>query len=319
LEVYKKVSKFYTISPTGYATPLLFETFEKTFQEKGHSFTKDFNEANIILFDFHSGLFDYNWDIINEVVRRRLPVVCFDQFDYYSHGGDWNINVENWANLPSEIHWARAAKLFLEEDILVKWFVRKMFPLMANDSLYSPYEVIQYPDHIFKETTSEELSSRPIDICFIGNKAAPRNSICSELAKYFKCDFVLGEQRLEHNDWLNRHRRSKLFLECGGGGVGYGGGWGSERLFQLMFISPCLLVKTEQIRETPFIDMEDCIEVANGLGEIRLTEMAKIQYAINFPSALYSIYKKGMEKMKTNYSAEYRANLILETIKKHLC
>jgi hypothetical protein len=309
------MSKFYTISPTGYSTPLLFETFDRTFRANGYSFTRDINEANIVLFDFHSGLFDYDWGIIGEVVKRRLPVVCFDQFDYWTHNGQANEPVDSWINLPSEKHWARAAKLFLQEDLLVKWFVRKMFPLMAGDSLYSPYEVIQYPDHVFKEPTSEELSSGLFDICFIGNKATPRDNVCAELAKHFKCDFILGERRLEHNDWLNRHRQSKLFLECGGGGIGLGGGWGSERLFQLMFIAPCLLVKTEQIRETPFIDMEDCIEIANGVGELQPGDIDKIKYALNYPSVLYSIYKKGMEKMRTNYSAEYRANMILSVLK----
>lgn len=309
------MKKIFIIEPVGYSSPLLFETMVETFAENDVHFTKDINEADLVFFDCHSGLFDYDWKVIGEVVEGKLPVIFFDQFDYFTHERQWNENVENWHKLPSEKHWARAAKIFLSRDQIYVWFARKMCPPMKSSNITYPYEVIQYPDHIFEPTSKEELNERPIDICFIGNKATPRNNACAELSKHFKCDFVLGQERINHEDWLNRHRRSKLFLECGGGGES-GGGFGSERLFQLCFISPCLHIKTEQIRETPFIDMEDVIEVGNGLGEITMEDIEKIKSVLKDENKLYEIYLCGIKKMQNNYSASYRANYILQTLKK---
>ncbi len=313
------MKKIFIIEPVGHSTPLLFSTMVKTFEENDVHFTEDINEADLVFFDFHSGLFDYDWNEIDNAGARKLPVVMFDQFDYWTHEGKKNENVMMWMGDDLSRHWMRAWVMFYNVSRKMIYFMRKMSSDTPIGKSYYPYEVIQYPDHIFEPTTKEELNSRPIDICFIGNKATPRNNACAELARYFKCDFVLGQERLEHDEWLNRHRRSKLFLECGGGGES-GGGFGSERLFQLCFISPCLHIKTEQIRETPFIDMVDVIEVGNGLGEIPLTEMRKIKEVLEDENKLYEIYLCGIKKMQNNYSASYRANYILSVLKKeNLC
>jgi len=309
------MSKIFAISPVGLSTPMLFETFEKTFQEQGHSFVDSIEYADIIFFDFHSGLFGYDWNLINRVLELRLPVITFDAFDHFT-GEGYESTFAQRLERDIDVQWNLAYRFFYVNDLVKVCFMRKMSKTVKFPSNSYPLELIQYTDHDFLLTDKVELFSRPIDICFIGNKATPRNNICEGLSKHFKCDFVLGEERLEHNEWLNRHRRSNLFIECGGGGES-GGGFRSERTYQLITISPRLACYDEQLVENDFVDMEDTIIVGDALGRLKDGDVEKIKSVINDKDKLYDMYLKGVDRIHKYFNAEYRANYVLDVLKKN--
>ncbi len=309
------MSRILLISPVGYRTPMLFDTFVETFVVNGHTFVVDRpDHADIVFFDGHSGLFGYDMEVVKQVIERRLPVIWFDQFDYFSGCGYQSTWWDRMGN-DENAEWNKICRMFVKEDLLIICFMRKMSKGLVYPKGFYPLEIIQYPDHDFQPTDKVELFSRPIDICFIGNKATPRNNICEGLSKHFKCDFVLGEERLEHEEWLNRHRRSNLFIECGGGGES-GGGFRSERTYQLITISPRLACYDEQLVENDFVDMEDTIIVGDALGRLKDGDVEKIKSVINDKDKLYDMYLKGVDRIHKYFNASYRANYILEILRK---
>ena len=309
------MTKIFTIAPTGYHSPGLFDSFTEVFKNNGYSFTGDINEATGVFYDLHSGLFDYDFDIVNKVIEKKLPVVAFDQFDYFSGGGYSDTFFERCV-ASADKHWAIILKMFTGNDLLKVYFMRKMSKTVKYPSNFYPLELYQFPGCDFPPTTKEELFSRPVDITFIGNTATPRKNICEGLEKHFKCDFVLGQPRLEHEDWLNRHRQSKLFIECGGGGES-SGGFNSERSYQLITISPMLKTRDEQLILNDWEEDVDCLRAGDELGIISEADIAKLGTVLSEPDTLYSIYLKGIEKMHKYFNPTYRANYVLVTLKQN--
>jgi hypothetical protein len=311
------VGRLYFISPIGQKTPMLFDTFEKTFAEQGHCIVGNINDADVVFFDGHSGLYPYNDSEIDTVIYKNLPVVFFDQFDYFSGNGYKNTWKERYLSaVVNAEHWAKAVYRFKDHLLFKVHFMRKMSKTIQYLPNVYPLELIQYPDHDFKPVSKEELFSRPFDFCFIGNKAAPRNNLCSWLARYFRCDFVLGEPRIEHNEWLNRHRQAKFFIECGGGGES-GGGFRSERTYQLITIAARLACYDEQIVKNDFVDMEDTVIAGDSLGNVNQYDVNKISQVLNDKERLYEIYLKGIERIHKYFNAEYRAKYILEILEEN--
>lgn len=282
------MAKFYTISPIGKESPDLFQTCFATFEQQWHSFVTNPFDADIFLFDCFSDLGNYNEREINIVKESPWrTVVCFQEKDF---GG---MSREKWEGVD----------LFPNNKII--YFMRKMLKNVEYPSWVFPYEKILMLD--FPLTTSQELNSRPIEIFFCGNVSPQRESVCNELSKHFKCDFSLGQQRVPHETWLNRARQSKLFLTADGGGVS------DERPYQLITISPMLRQKNEHKQPHPFSDCINCLEVSEVPTK---EEIAGIKAVLNDPDYLYEIYTEGISHMKEHYSAQTRANYILETMKK---
>lgn len=296
------MSSFCFISPIGYSTPMLFDTFEKTFKEKGHEIVGDVNAADIVLFDMHTRIGDYDNDIISTISKK--PTVFFDAWDYGTMHKDGfpYINHAQIKSLMSELK---------ANNSPIIYFVRKLEKRFSNDGYY-PYELIQYPDHDFPLVSKEELFNRKIDLCFIGNTTPTRDNFIAGLVKHncFNIDYRFNSyERVEHDEWLNRHRKAKFFITA------CGAGFSDERQYQLITIAPMLRNKSNHFRLNDFVDMVDCVEMDENPSESDREKLLKI---LNDKDRLYDMYMAGIKRMKLYFNAEYRANYILETILKHI-
>lgn len=283
------MSKIFYIEPVGKSSPDLFTTMTPTFIEQWHEIVNDIDQAEVILYDGFSGLGEYDLDLIAKAIESKLPITVFDETDF---GG-----------MSKEI-WDREVWDTLAANQKLVYFMRKMLKNVEYPSYVFPYEKVLMNE--FPLTTSQELSSRPIEIFFCGNTSPQRESVCSELSKHFKCDFSLGQQKISHEDWLNRARQSKLFLTADGGGVS------DERPYQLITISPMLRQKNQHLQVHPFKDYINCLEVSEHPTQ---EEIEGIKAVLGDPEYLFEIYESGIEYMREHYSAEARANYILEVLK----
>lgn len=292
--------KVYLISPIGKSTPLLFGTFN--FER-----TEDINEADVVFFDYYSGLGSYNYDEINRVAAAKKKVSVFDATDFGAMSKEaWFMNQEGTHDTLGQSFIRNASHY----NNLI-YFMRKMDKTVTYPSWVYPYELLMYDTHKFEPTTKEELYSRYYDFCFIGNTSPTRSNLITGLMKYgcFKIDCEFNHtERIPHEEWLNRHRKAKFFISA------CGGGFSDERKFQLTTIAPMLRNKSNHLVLNDFIDKEDCIEVKEHPDEY---DIQKILSVLNDADKLYNIYIKGIEKMKAYYNAEYRANYILETLKQN--
>ena len=284
------MSKIFYIEPVGKSSPDLFTTMTPTFIEQGHEIVTDVEQAEVVLYDGFSGLGEYDLNLINRVLELKLPIAIFDETDF---GG---MSKEVW----DEETWYK-----LVNNQKVVYFIRKMLKNIEYPKWVFPYEKILTMD--FPLTTSQELNSRPNEIFFCGNTSPQRESVCRELSKHFKCDFSLGQQKISHEDWLNRARQSKLFLTSDGGGVS------DERPYQLISISPMLRQKNEHKQTHPFNDCINCLEVSEVPTE---DEISGIKTVLSDSDYLYEIYTEGVAFMKEYYSEKARANYILSILKK---
>lgn len=288
------------ISPIGHTTPMLFETFVPTFESKGHSIVDDVDDADIVFIDLHSRLFDYDEkELWGAKTKQRIFV---DMWDY----GGCEDGTHIFPYIEHEQLKSYLFYTFTNEDI---WFVRKLDKTKTIPPKTYPIELCLYPDHDFEPTTAEELFNRPNDICFIGNTSPTRENVCYELSKHFKCDFVLGQPRIDHESWLNRARQAKMFLTADGGG------FSDERPYQLITIAAMVKQRNNQLVLNDFVDGIDCIKVNE---QLDVCEYISLKMALEDATLLHKIYLNGIEHMKKYYTFEYRANMILETIQKHL-
>lgn len=305
--------RVYFISPIDKHSPGLFDSFTDVFYSHGHSVASDLNDATVIFFDGHSGLFPYDWNLLNKVVEKRLPVVYFDQFDYYS-GAGFSDTFYDKCNKEKGKEWERALRLFIDTNLMKVYFMRKMSKTVEYPDNFYPLELYQFPDHDFPATTKEELFNRPNDLFFIGNNATPRVNICNGLREHFKCDFFYSEQRIPHDEWLFRARQCKMFIECGGGGES-GGGFNSERAYQLITISPMLRCRSEQLILNNWVDGIDCMEAGDVLGNVSSDDIQRVRYILENKDRLYEIYTAGIERMHKYFNPTYRAEYVLSTLK----
>ncbi len=282
------------ISPIGKRSDMLFETFVKTFEDKGHIIVYDVEDADLVFLDWYSGLGEHDEDLMKLVIQKKLPIAVIDATDF---GG-----------MSKEI-WNHSKWRDLNETNKLIYFMRKMDAKKYYPDWVYPYEVCMYPTHDFPVASRDELFNRKFDICFIGNCSPQRESVCDELSKTFKCDFVLGQPRIEHDEWLNRHRQAKMFLSADGGG------FGDERQYQLITIAAFLKQHNTQKQCNPFRDMAECVIVGEYPDWV---DIGNIKNALTDKELLYQIYLNGIKHMKKYYSFEFRAGYILNTIENHL-
>ena len=286
------MAKFYCISPIGKESPDLFQTFIPTFTEQGHSFVSSVEEADVILYDLFSGICRCSEADALAIYGKGKPVVVFDETDF---GG---MSKEVWDNESWKvIRWVKK----------VIYFMRKMSRGVKYPGWVFPYEkTIQ---NSFPITTKEELCSRPYDFCFIGNESPTRRNVVKGLQDAgFKIDvhWTSEKGKISHEDWLNRHRRAKLFLESDGGG------FASERPYQLFTISPMLRQKNNHLQVHPFKDYVNCLEVSEVPTK---EEIEGIKAVLSDPDYLFEIYESGVEYMREHYSQEARSKYILSILK----
>jgi len=293
------------ISPINTApTPMLFDTFIPTLKEQGHDIVGNVEEANIVFLDLYSGLGQYSETDLSYIINTKTPICVFDETDFGAMSTEvWFFHRHNTKCLSYIEYWI-LSNIFNNNTVI--YFMRKMDKTKQYPSWVYPYELIQYPDHVFEPISLDELSSRENDIFFIGNTSPTRKSVCHELSKHFKCDFILGEERIPHEQWLSRARNAKLFLTSDGGG------YGDERPYQLMYIAPMLRQSNNQLIVHNFRHGIDCVEVS----EIPIKEEIKyLRKVLDDKFLLYDIYQNGMKRMRKYFNAEYRTNYILSILK----
>lgn len=289
--------RIYFISPIGLKTPNLFDSFIPTFIQQGHSIVEDVKDSNCVFWDLFSWLGNFDIKYLCDVINNKIPVVFFDAVDYGA------MSKEKWWYFNK----AKDAWHEIINNCVTTCFMRKMDKTLDFPNWVQPYEVCYYKDHDFKPVSKEELFKRPFDICLIANTSPTRVNVVNGLKDHFKCDFILGEERLSHEAWLNRHRLSKFFISADGGG------FSDERAQQLFSISPMIKQINNQLVLNDFISGVDCIKIDEHPSREDILELSNI---LNNKDKLYSIYLKGIERMKTYFSEEFRANYILETLKK---
>lgn len=308
--------RFYFISPIGATSPGLYETFNDTFVKEGHSIVSDIRVADIVFFDLHSGYLPYDLDLLRYVIDNGLPVVVFDAHDYHCNSTKHWYGGNDWSNLVPcmDNMWARFLYEAKDKCKPLIYFMRKMQVDGNFGNNAYPYELCLYPDHDFAATTMEELSSRPNDICFIGCKSPHREKVINGLLSdgRLKVDYQFTEERIPHNEWLNRHRQAKFFLEADGGGLG------SERPYQLIKIAPMLRQRNLQKIAHDWRDGKTCLKISTTDGTVLKADIDAIVNTIKDPEKLYEIYTEGIAHMGLYFTPEARSLYILNIIKKYI-
>lgn len=292
------------ISPIGKTSYLLFDTFKSI--ESVYSV----RECGVVFFDMFSGLGNYEQEELDYIVENKVPIVFFDSFDY---GGCQDGTDEWFAFDHKKYKGEQWCDFFWDAKLNCKvvYFMRKMDKKVDYPNFVYPIELIQYPDHDFPPTTREELANRTFDICFIGTESKHRINVVESILKdgRLTINCIFTTNRISHEEWLRWHRKSKFFLEADGGG------FGSERPYQLITISPMLKQNNSQLIVNDFEDMIDCIKIGDENGNCTRDEIYKLVQVCNSPDTLFSIYTKGIEKMKTYFNPEYREQYILSILK----
>lgn len=295
--------KFYLLNPQGCPpNPHLFPVWIPTWEEKGIEIVDRIEDCDVVLFDFHSRMFDYKQSDLDYIIDNRVRFVTFDEWD---RGG---MSLDIWP-MPLTKQ---------QEDFCYKFEStgqpRVHFCRLLDKTKSYPINVYPYEKAIFHEEpllSPQELFSRPLDICYIVNHSPSRQRIADAIREdgRLKCNFRIGMQKIPFNDFLNEHRRAKLFISSGAGG------YTDERKQLLFSIAGLIQEETDQLLLHPFTNEENCIKISSNPTQ---EELDLIFAIVNDKERLYRIYKSGYDFMKTYYSKEYIASYILEKIKEHL-
>lgn len=278
-------------SPKGYTNPDLVSVVTKIGR------TYDVGTANCIFVDLFSYLHPINQDIILHALGNKKSIAFFDERDY---GG---MSQEVFNPEPFNI---------LSRTIKVVYFMRKMDKTINYPDYVKPYEKTLYKDCQFQLVSKEELNSRHYDCCFIGNNSPQRKVFVEALINdgRLKVDVHWTDKdgKLPHDEWLNRHRQAKFFIESDGGG------FGSERPHQLMTIAPMLKQNNNQLIFNDWVSGMDCVKLSE---KPNSTDMAQLLPIIRDHGLMYSIYCKGAEKLIDFYTEEAMANYIIGVLKEN--
>jgi hypothetical protein len=158
--------------------------------------------------------------------------------------------------------------------------------------------------------TADELFNREYDMVFIANSAPQREYIKTVLeGTGLKCNIILGAQKIPFKDWVNEHKRGKLFMTWSGGGAT------DERKQALFSVAAMAIEDTNQLLAHPFTNSENCVSLsANPTKQ----EIDYLKLVCNNKGELYKIYSGLNYHMKKYYQADTIANSILDKIIEHL-
>lgn len=291
----------------GQKSYLLFDTFEDTFNANGHSIVNNIEEAEYAIYDTWVGCGNYDQSVIESIVRKNIPVAVMDFFDY-NDTALW-LGFNNWEDVLHQ-EWANNLRKFIDAGLVKAYFMRKMNKTLTYPKWVHPIECIRYPDHDFDVVSREELITRPYDICFIGTRSRERRSVLERLISFgFNVDFEFTQERIPHNEWLNRHRQSKFFLTADGGG------FSDERAYQLIDIACMLKQKNNHFQLNPFSNLSHCV----GVSEFpTYDEMKFLKEILDSNHNIYHIYEQARWWMERYYSPQARAAHVLTTILNNL-
>lgn len=290
------MANFFIISPANVPlNPVLFPEMKPHFCAAGHTFTANMKEADCFLIDLHSRLSPYDQVHIDYILDSGKPLVIFDEWD---RGG------MSFDLYPQPLN-AQQEQIFNHihhKGIKNVQFCRLLNKMEERPSNLHPYEKPFAHEEPF--LTPDELFSRPYDICFIANSAPSREAIAKAIREdgRLKCDILLGGQKLEWVDFLQRHKQAKLFISSGAGG------FTDERVQCLFSVSGIIRERSNQLL---LHDFDCCLRVDNPPTK---EDLDIIYETVNDKEKLYKKYKDGYDLVKTYYSKEYISNDILKKI-----
>ena len=184
--------------------------------------------------------------------------------------------------------------------------MRKMSKSWEYPGFVRPFELVQYPDHDFEPACKDDFNRRLHDICFIGGASPWRANLACSILTYNQeifADFFFPFHRIEHEDWLNRHRAARWFIEADGGG------FGSERPYQLITIAPMARMRNDQRMAHPWTDGVNCIEIGDTWGRISGEDGSKLWMSGDIS---HGIYLAGIQHMHDHYFPAARSAYLLE-------
>lgn len=291
--------KFYFISPIDKSDPDLFPSFVETFKNEGHEIVENIRNAEIIFYDWFSWMGEFDGSIAHYAMESKLPIVIFDETDFGGMSKEvWN--EKGWTEVSNERRFV--------------YFMRKMDKTKEYPNWVYPYEKCIDQRCYFNQFVSKEhLQNRPFDVCFIGNNSPQRENFINSLvgSGKIKADIHWTNEsgKVEHNEWVNRHFNSKMFISADGGG------FGDERPYQLMRVAAFLKQRNSQLILNDFVDLSECIKIGDSDGNVSAEEIDALCKILNDTDYLYQIYLRGIVKLKTFYTEEYRAKYILSILK----
>lgn len=293
--------KVYLLSPIGVPmNPVLFPVFKPYWEQRGCIFVDRIEDSEVIFFDLHCRL-EYNQSDIDFIVKSNTPIISFDEWD---RGG---LSSDEWP-YPLTLQQEQVFG-YSDNGRLKVSFCR----LLDNTKKYTnniyPYEKpISYEEPML---TFDELFNRDYDVVFIANTAPSRESIAQSIRDYGKLKYSIsiGAKKIEFTDFVNEHRKGKMFISSGAGG------YTDERKQFLFSIAGLIQEDHNQLLAHPFTNMDNCIKISNPPTK---KELDIIYEVVNDKEKLYQLYQNNYHFMKQYYSSEYIANYILDKINNHL-
>jgi hypothetical protein len=306
--------KIFILEPTGQKSYELFSTMVETFMSQGHIFIEKAVDADVIFYDLWNVGGIYCKRDVETILFWQKPVVVFDFKDQWGspqHRPNWWGFDENkilGEKCSDGQRWAVHLKQLLDAGLVKLCFVRKMAKGWGYPDWVRPIECCIWPGHDFEPASRDDYVNRPHDACFIGNATPWRANAVGTLIKFgFDVRFFFPYFRMEHDEWLQEHRYSKTFIEADGGG------FGSERIYQLATISAQLRIRNEQRMAYPWTDGVNCLEVGSWMGCVsEIGENELLRQRLNDHDFMYSIYMNGVKHLHAYYTPEARSRYVLE-------
>lgn len=294
--------RFYTLSPEGVPeNQVLFPTLRPTFIEQGHRFVDRIEDCDIVLFDLHSRIADYNQDDIDKLCWGRKPVATFCEWDRGSMSTEiWPYPLTN-----------QQAEFFLHiksGSLNAVHFCRLLDKTQNYPPNLYPYEKgVLYEEQLVGR---DELFYRKYDVFFVANSSPNREKAKQilEADGRLKCNIVLGSEKIPFINWINEAKNAKFFITCSAGG------FTDERMQALFSVAAQIREDTDQLLLHDFTHGENCIKIRR---EPTKQDIDTIYDIANNKERLYDIYLNCAEFVKKYYTREYIANDILQKILKH--
>lgn len=293
--------RFYLLSPANIPeNPHLFPYFLDTWKSKGIQIVDRIEDCDVVLVDFHTRVSDYDQNDVEYIMDSDNPLCCFDEFDKGS------MSLLDWPYpLTKQLEWI----FYKSHKVKSVHFCRllnktKKYP----DNVY-PYErTILYQEPML---SPNDLFNREFDVVGIMNTAPQREAIKKALEEdgRLKCNIILGAEKIPLNEWINEHKRGKLFLSASGGG------YSSEKPQHLFSVAAMLQERTDQLLLQEPQHIFTCIKIDSPPTKYDIDIIVKY---VNDKELLYDIYQTNYNYMTEYYSAEYIATDILNKILKHV-
>ena len=295
--------KFYTLSPSSVPeNQVLFPTMRPTFNEKGHEFVSIIQEADVAMMDLHSRISEYKQSDIDWLINSNLPVASFCEYD---RGG---MSFERWPN-PLTIQQEQVFNYISRSGVKSVHFCRLLDKTKSYPENLYPYE----KPILFEQEmgSADDIFNRPFDIVWIANSAPQRETLAKALRldARLKVNIILGAKKIPYQDWIDEHKKGKLFISCSAGG------YSNECVQSLFSVAGHIKERNDQLLAHPFTNGINCVSISE---QPTKQEIDYLRLVVGNKDELFKIYKGCYDHMKAHYTKEAISNYILATILKHV-